>query len=211
MPQAGQVGQVDIVCAIIAGGNATRLQGREKALLPVGGVAIIDRQLAVLAPLFSRILVVTPRPEPFVDRPVTVIPDRTPGAGPLGGIDAALAALEGAEQGAFCVAADLPFLSAEVIQALLNAAHTEFQNGTAQAVAFRRNGFPEPLSACYSRFALPTVMARLAAQAHKATALLESLPTHWLDENTLRTLDPNDRHFQNINTEAAWRDADATG
>jgi molybdenum cofactor guanylyltransferase len=205
------VPQSAIACAIIAGGNATRLQGREKALLSIGGVAIVDRQLAVLRGLFTRILVVSPRPESFATRPVDVIPDRTPGAGPLSGIDAAVAALSDGELGVFCLAGDLPFICPDVIDAVLKEAQTRFHDGTAQAVAFRRAGFPEPLSACYARTSLPTVVSRLAAGQWKAADLLAALETHWIADAVLQQVDPDDRHFRNINTADEWKDADSSG
>ncbi len=203
--------QSSIACAIIAGGSATRLEGREKALLPVGGVAIVDRQLAVLRGLFARILVVSPRPESFATRPVEVIPDRRPGAGPLSGIDAALAALSGRELGVFCVAADLPFLNPDVIGIVLKEAQAHFHDGTRQAVAFCRDGFAEPLSACYARSALPTVVSRLAAGEFKAADLLAALETNWIAEAILKKVDSDGRHFRNINTAEEWKDADTDG
>jgi len=205
------VPQTAIACAIIAGGSATRLQGREKALLSVGGVAIVDRQLGVLTGLFSRILVVSPRPESFATRAVEVIPDRTSGAGPLSGIDAALAALSDDELGAFCVAGDLPFLCPDVIGIVLKEAQARFQDGTAQAVAFRKAGFPEPMSACYARTALPTVVSRLRAGQFKAADLLVALETNWIAEAILKQADPGDRHFRNINTAEEWKEADTSG
>jgi molybdopterin-guanine dinucleotide biosynthesis protein A len=205
------VPQSAIACAIIAGGGATRFQGREKSLLPVGGVAIVDRQLAVLGGLFARIIVISPRPESFANRAVEVIPDRTRGAGPLSGIDAALAALSLQELGIFCVAGDLPFLEAGVIEEALKEAHVRFRDGTAQAVAFRKDGFPEPLSACYARTAMETVVSRLGAGQLKAADLLDALATSWIPEKTLQRLDPDGRHFRNINTAEEWKAADTSG
>ena len=50
--------------AILAGGKATRMGGRAKSFLVVDAERVIDRQLAVLRPLFSEILIVANDPGP---------------------------------------------------------------------------------------------------------------------------------------------------
>ena len=81
--------------AIIAGGGAQRLGGATKGLLTIDGRRIIDRQLEALRPTFDHLFLVTNDPSVWVDlgAAVQMVPDRVPaGAGPLAGIDAALAA-----------------------------------------------------------------------------------------------------------------------
>jgi molybdenum cofactor guanylyltransferase len=99
-----------VAAAIIAGGPARRLGGATKPLLEIGGQAVADRQLAVLRPLFPRLLVVANEPAPWRARGVEVVADRVAGAGPLAGLSAALAAAGDAEA-VVCLAGDLPFLS----------------------------------------------------------------------------------------------------
>jgi len=105
--------------AILAGGRATRLGGALKPLLVVGGQRIIDRQLAVLRPLFDQIVLITNDPAPFADLDLPLLPDRQPGKGPLAGIDAALAHF--AALPVVCLAGDLPFLNPALVQHLRDA------------------------------------------------------------------------------------------
>src|SRR5262245_30724404 len=102
--------------AILAGGLATRMGGAAKALIPVNGVALIDRQVRVLAPIFPRLLAAVAAkddPAPYRARGLFVVTDRHPRCGPLAGLHAALEASRDAWL--FVVACDMPFLDAGLI------------------------------------------------------------------------------------------------
>ena len=100
--------------AILAGGRAERLGGATKGLLEMGGRKIIDRQLAVLTAVFEQVFLVTNDPAIWsaLATGVRLVPDRSPGAGPLAGIDAALSALPPEDAAIVCVGGDMPFLEA---------------------------------------------------------------------------------------------------
>ena len=144
-----------VAAAIIAGGPARRLGGATKPLLEIDGRAVADRQLAVLRPIFPRLLVVANDPGPWRARGVEVVPDRVAGAGPLAGISAALEAAGDAES-VVCVAGDLPFLSPALMTALRDGAPE------ADALAPRPAGRAEPLCARYAVRARAVVDARLS-------------------------------------------------
>jgi molybdopterin-guanine dinucleotide biosynthesis protein A len=78
--------------AILAGGRASRLGGRIKALLPLGGARIIDRQLEALreAGADDPVVVVAPEQARYELPGLRVIPDRIAGAGAIGGFDVAV-------------------------------------------------------------------------------------------------------------------------
>ena len=79
--------------AILAGGRATRFDGRDKGALLVGGRSIRDRQLHELSQVADEILLVGASVAPSVPGlTIRLVADRVRGAGPLGGLDAALAA-----------------------------------------------------------------------------------------------------------------------
>ena len=194
-----------VAAAIIAGGRATRMgeTGAPKGLLSVDGRRIIDRQLEVLRPLFSEVIVVaneststsTPVPSPWRALGLRIVADRVGGGiGPLAGIDAALAALPDDATAVVCVAGDMPFLDAAVLCWLRDAAPA------ALAVAPRLGGRPEPLLARYARAAAPVVRQQITRGAYALTELLALLSPHWLDEPQLRALDPELRTLLNINT-----------
>jgi molybdenum cofactor guanylyltransferase len=188
--------------AIIAGGPATRLAGAAKPFLTVGGRTIAERQLALLrAGGFARVFVVANDPAPWAALAVDVVPDRIVGQGPMGGIQAALAA-SGDCEAVVCVAGDLPFVAPALLAALRDRAPG------ADAVAPRAAGGIEPLCARYARGLLPAVEARVRAGELAVHAMLEGLAVAWIEGAELAALDPDGRSFFNINTPEDLRRAE---
>ena len=99
--------------AILSGGHARRLGGQDKRSLLVGGRTILARQLDALRPCVGRIFVVggvTRPPEEWLsDTPVQEVADRVAERGPLGGLDAALAAA--GDDAVLLLACDLPYVT----------------------------------------------------------------------------------------------------
>lgn len=183
--------------AVLAGGRAERLGGATKPLLYVDGRRIIERQLDVLRPLFgARVVVVANEPAPLRDAvgSVEIIPDRVAaGAGPLAGLDAALAHFPAEVSAVVCVAGDMPFLQPALLEYLRDAA-------PAPAIVPRLARGPEPLCARYDRFLAPLVTASLASGQRAMHRLIGSLSATFMNEDLLRRLDPGLRSFTNINT-----------
>ncbi|MEZ4358535.1 MAG: molybdenum cofactor guanylyltransferase [Kofleriaceae bacterium] len=178
---------------ILAGGRARRLGGRNKALLRVGGVTMIDRVTAIVRPRVAELYVSVAEPATWTDLPTVL--DDPPGQGPLAGIAAGLARAPG---WLLAVAVDMPHLRGELLDLLLERAAEEPMAG---AVAFRLGGLPEPLVALWSASALPVVARRLARGARKVAAALEDqdLRCAWLDEARARAVDDGLRSFHNVN------------
>jgi molybdenum cofactor guanylyltransferase len=180
------------------------LGGVAKPFLELAGTAIADRQLAVLRPLFDRVMAVVGDAgdaAPWRARGVETVADAFPGAGPMAGVAAALGAASPA--GVVCVAGDLPFLSPGLLTALRD------RGPDADAVAPRVGGRVEPLCARYAARALPALQARLAAGRLALHALLEELAgTVWIEGDDLAALDPGGQSFLNVNTPADLARAD---
>ena len=85
----------DVTLGIIAGGRATRLGGRDKAWMERGDRPLVVALAARLAPEVGAVLVSANRDaDRYLVQGLRPIPDRTPDAGPLGGLDALAAACE---------------------------------------------------------------------------------------------------------------------
>lgn len=180
----------DLACAVIAGGAARRFGGQVKPLVEVGGRRILDRQLAVLSPLFSELLIVANDPAPFADTGLLVVPDRIPGAGPLAGIHAALRAT--GHPWLLAVAGDMPYLSAAVIERLVRCRDRALARGRVDAVAPMVDGYPQALHALYAAACAPVIERRLRAGQSKAHALFgdPELISRFVGEPALRDADP---------------------
>ncbi len=188
---------MEVAAAIIAGGRARRLGGVPKPFLRVDGRTIAERQLAVLRPLFGRLWAVVAEPgdaAPWDELGVPALTDAVSGAGPLGGVAAALAAVP-PEAFVVCVAGDLPFLSPDLLAALRDAPPD------APAVAPRVAGRAEPLCARYAARLLPDIRARLAGGRLALHRLLEEAERPvWLEGPALAALDRAGQAFFNVNT-----------
>ena len=113
---------------ILAGGQATRMGGGDKGLLPLGGVPILDRVIDRFAPQVDSFAInANGDASRFHTYDVAIIPDSIAGfAGPLAGVLAGLdwAAAQGATH-IVSAAADTPFLPCDLVPQLLLAANDD--------------------------------------------------------------------------------------
>ncbi len=178
--------------AILAGGHARRLGGRDKSRLVIEGRPIIVRQMEVLQRVAHEIFIVGPRADLYADIGLPVFADLLPGRGALGGL---YTALEVARSGTVVtVACDLPFLDAGLLDLLAHraAGHDGAWVATARGA--------EPLVACYQRSARTAVLERLRAGALKAADLGTALDLAVVSESEVAQFGPVERLLANVNT-----------
>ena len=108
-----------VEAVIVAGGRATRMGGVDKPALTVGGRRLLDTALASVTGC-ARITVVGPRRD-GLDPAVVQVQEKPAGAGPV----AAIAAADPASDVVVTLAADLPFVTAEIVATLLEALDTD--------------------------------------------------------------------------------------
>jgi molybdenum cofactor guanylyltransferase len=161
-----------VAAAILAGGRGSRLGGVDKGLVHVGGEPIVRRQLRVLAPLVDECLLIAGDPRPYEGVAARLVTDLHPGAGPLAGLEAALAATTA--EALVVLACDLPFVDAALVTALRDAP-------AAEAVVARLDGKAQPLAARYARSILPRVQRRLARDKLRMLDLMAELDPQWID------------------------------
>lgn len=135
-------GPGSVLGAILVGGRSRRM-GRDKALIEIDGVALVDRGAAALAGAGCR-AVVAIGPASLAGA-VTAVDDLYPAQGPLGGILSALAAAGsyGAEV-VIVVACDLPGLESCALASLM----TPLADPAVDAVIARSDRL-EPLCAAW--------------------------------------------------------------
>jgi molybdopterin-guanine dinucleotide biosynthesis protein A len=111
----------EVVGVILAGGQSSRLGGRDKALLPLAGRPLIEHAIANLGPQVDR-LVISSNGDPaqFSRYALPVVPDLIPDRpGPLAGAHAALSRWPTTM--IVTVAVDLPFIPADLVSRLRSA------------------------------------------------------------------------------------------
>lgn len=181
------------------GGRARRFDGRDKSAIVVGRRSILDRQVAALAEITDDILLVGARD--YAPSGTTVVADRVPDSGPLGGLDAALAAAR--DNAVVIVACDMPFVTAPLLAYLLQ------WTSRADAVVPRTERGYHPLCAAYTRACHEPVMRRLRDGRLKMLDLLEDVQVHAVDRDELDRFGDPDVLLANVNTPGELRDLEA--
>lgn len=183
-----------MIGAIIAGGASSRFGGEPKGLHLVGGRRIIDRVADALRAVLPRLIVIAGAPGAAEWLPGTpVIPDTWRKRGSLVGLHTAL---NHAQQPILLVAWDMPFVTPDVLAALVDrASRSRFA-----AIPESETG-PEPFCAVYTPECLPFIERALAADDLRLTTLLEALPeTARIPVAEVRTIGDPKRLFFNVNT-----------
>lgn len=180
----------DCTGLILAGGDSRRM-GRDKASLDWDGRTLLQRSLDMLRGVFPQVLVSVRHVRPDVAAP-QVLDDR-PDAGPLAGLCAGLA--QAGTPWVFAMAADMPFLTPEVIRLLAA------RRGGFEAVVPVVDGCPQPLAAFYATAALPALRAVLDGPGSRGLrAALERLDVCLVHEDDIRAADPGLRGFVDLDT-----------
>jgi molybdopterin-guanine dinucleotide biosynthesis protein A len=179
--------------AILAGGQARRFAGRDKGRLDVGGVSIFDRQLGELSAVADDIMVVGKQDAARRgETAVRVVPDRVSGCGPLGGLDAALAAA--AHDEIIVVACDMPFVTGRLFEYLLSLAA-----GSDAVVPRTKRGY-HPLCAVYTRGCQAAVARCLADRRLAMMDLLRAIRVRDVHEHELERFGKSDWLLANVNS-----------
>jgi molybdopterin-guanine dinucleotide biosynthesis protein A len=184
--------QIKVTGVIQAGGRSTRMGGRPKALIELGGCRIIERVLAALTAVVDDVLLVTNTPELYAFLELPMVADVYPDRGSLGGIYSGLRAASG--EAAFTVACDMPFLHPDVVRMVVaRADHGD--------VVIPRVGRQlETMHAAYAKACLPYIEERLLAGQLKIVEFFERVCVVEIDEaDVARFRDPRVA-FMNVNT-----------
>ncbi|MFE4018593.1 NTP transferase domain-containing protein [Streptomyces sp. NPDC059101] len=156
----------DYDAIVLAGGSARRLGGADKPALPVGGRALLDRVLAACPDAAVTVVVGPARP---TARPVLQALEDPPGGGPLAALDAGLRRTTAAT--VLVLSADLPFMTAATVRALLTAATAGGASPRDGALLRDAEGRDQPLVAAYRSAPLRRELHRLRTEHGTLTGL----------------------------------------
>ncbi len=184
---------MEVTSIVLAGGKNLRL-GRSKALEVINGRSLIERVIERLAPLASKLLIVTSREQADLpDIPgAEVLMDAYPGSGPLGGIYTGLLASQTTQ--CIAVACDMPFLNAELLRHMV-----ELSRDFDAVVPRMTNGMIEPLHAIYSRGCRDRMKTRLENNRLGISSFLKEQQVRYIEEAECQRFDPELLTFFNIN------------
>lgn len=190
----------NVAAAILAGGKNTRMKGRNKAFIPIGGVPIIKRNLDILNKLFKETIIVTNSPGEFsaFEKNSMIITDLIKNCGPLGGIYSALSATK--KRAVFFTACDMPNLNKPLIKRLVK----YFESSNFDALLPRINSSVEYLHGIYRKELKDRLKVFLAkGKDYSVRGFLATVKAGYLD---LKDTPLNRRIFSNLNTPQDLKD-----
>jgi molybdenum cofactor guanylyltransferase len=167
---------------VLAGGRSSRM-GTAKAALEWHGSTLLRRVTGIVARATGGSVVVVRAPGqalPPLPNGIEVAEDAREGRGPLQGLAAGLAAVDGREEVAFVSSTDAPLLHPAFVRRVVAALDGEHDVALPQA-----GGFPHPLAAAYRTALLPEVEKLLAADRMRPAFLFETCRVRRLDEALL--------------------------
>ena len=180
----------DICGIILAGGKSSRY-GRNKALIEIDGVPLIERVIRVLQDLFESVVLITNTPEEYSRFHLPMKHDIIKGLGPLGGIYTALHSIT--EEYGFFVACDIPFLNPDLVTHMI-------EQREAYDVVVPKIGWKiEALHALYRKTCLPEVERLIRNHQYQVIRFFDRVSVRYVEENEIRKFDPSLRSFFNIN------------
>lgn len=146
---------------ILSGGKSSRM-GEDKALLKVGTRTIIEIMIDKLKPFCNEIIISADETEKYSQFGYKVVPDKFKNSGPLAGIYSSL--IESNTEKNFIISCDLPLVSSEVIEKLINC------NSTKEIILPVTDGKYHQLCGVYSKSVLEKVESILNTEEEKDRA-----------------------------------------
>ena len=195
---------------VLAGGRSSRM-GTSKAALEWHGSTLLRRVSGIVGRAVSGPVVVVRAPGqslPELGPGVEVAEDPVEGRGPLQGLAAGLAALEGRAEAAFLSSTDVPLLHPYFVARVLAA----MEDGIDVVLPVAR-GYPQPLAAAYRVSLLPTISELLDADRLRPAFLFDACRVRRLADDDLLSgtrlakLDPALDSVLNLNEPADYQAA----
>jgi len=176
---------------ILAGGKSTRM-GKNKALIQIEGIPIIERICVLFKKLFQEVWIITDQTEVFHGLGAKLHDDLIPNLGALGGLYSGLVLASFPHS--FCVACDMPFLREPLIDYLVGGI-----DGFAAVVPRTKDGW-QPLHAVYSKSCLEVITEVVAEKKTKIIDIYPRIKLRVVEEEEFHSLDPTNESFINVNT-----------
>ncbi len=170
--------------------------GQAKAMLPFGGVTLIERIVAELGRAFDEIVVVAAPESAGQVLPrlpgVVIVRDDREYLGPVGAVARGLDAIS--HDAAFACACDLPMLDSRVARRLVEMLKSR------DAVIPEIAGVLQPLHAAYRKRCARALDQMSAAGEERLAAICDWVSVRRVSESEYRKIDPDLQSIFNLNT-----------
>lgn len=139
--------------------------GKNKSLLEVGGLTMIERIARALSAVCSEIIIVGENSGSLEYLGYPIVPDIHPGYGPLSGIHAGLTAAK--NPFSFVIACDIPFPSDKLMKIIIS------EMDGYDVVMLKQGEYLEPLFSLYSKAFIDAAEISIKNGVYKVTAALQ--------------------------------------
>jgi molybdopterin-guanine dinucleotide biosynthesis protein A len=170
--------------------------GREKGLLVVEGMTLVERMAEALRSVVLKTVLVGGDPETYARFGLPVIPDLYTGSS-LGGIYTAVAATEA--DYVLVAPCDIPFPNPALFHLLASLRHGY------DAVVPRTAGGYEPVCGIYGKNCLAPMLRLLESGNFRIYDFYPEVRIRYVDEVELRRADPSGKGLVNVNTPEEFR------
>jgi molybdopterin-guanine dinucleotide biosynthesis protein A len=178
---------------ILAGGKATRMNGKNKAFLSINQEPLIKRQLRLLKNIFKQIIIVSNSSKEYRNlKGVQVVADVVQHRGPLGGIFSGLLASKNKHN--FVIACDMPFINTELTKYMFKKS-----SGYDVVVPWVNHRY-EPLFCIYSKNCIKFIQKLFEKKIFKLSQLFAQVRIKKISEKEILKFDSPEKIFMNINT-----------
>lgn len=182
---------------ILAGGKSSRM-GKNKALLEMGGLTIIERVAREISSVCSEVIIAGENSVSLGSLGYPVYPDIYPGCGPLSGIHAGLNSA--GNWYSFVSACDIPFPSADLMKRIIS------EKDGYDVVMLKHGQFFEPLFSLYSKAFIKAAEISIEKGVYKVTTALDHV--RWKTvEVSPEEIPAIKRSLTNVNTPLDYEEA----
>jgi len=137
----------DVTGIILSGGKSSRM-GRNKSLLTIGDLTIIERVRDLMKSLFNKVILITNDPADYKFLNIPIFEDLFKHKGPLAGIHSGLT--HSSSEKNFIISCDIPFINPEMIKYIV-----DFKTEKLITIA-KADGYIQQLAGKYSMDCLNT-------------------------------------------------------
>jgi molybdopterin-guanine dinucleotide biosynthesis protein A len=177
---------------ILAGGENKRIP-LIKGFLEIQNRKIIETNIELLKSIFSRVILSVNHPELYFYLGLPMIGDVVDSRGPMTGILSVFMNTESAD--IFVTACDMPYINAILIKYMVEKYNDKFE-----ALIPLYDGKPQPLFGIYAKRISELMEQRIKAGKKSLLDFLKTINVRYINEEEVRSIDPEGRSFVNINT-----------
>lgn len=171
---------------ILAGGKSSRM-GRNKALLELSGLKIIERIYKSIKHSCNEVIIISNSPEVYLFMELKLYKDIFPGFGPLAGIHSGLS--NSKTDNNFIISCDLPLISSEVVENIIK------YESDKPVVIYQKKNRLQYLCGIYRKACLPFLETSLKANNLRVKDFINKIDLEVLDAEGFP-----DEVFFNLNT-----------